>query len=59
MTTTPPGPIIAGGRSAGSQVACRTAAELGAAAYRDFWRDPWTVERHVDELLRVYAAPPA
>jgi uncharacterized protein len=30
--TTPPGPIIAGGRSAGSQVACRTAAELGAAA---------------------------
>jgi predicted alpha/beta-hydrolase family hydrolase len=30
--TTPPGPVIAGGRSAGSQVACRTAAELGAAA---------------------------
>jgi glycosyltransferase involved in cell wall biosynthesis len=35
------------------------AAALGGAAYRDFWRDPWTVERHVDELLRVYAAPPA
>jgi uncharacterized protein len=30
--TTPPGPLIAGGRSAGSQVACRTAAELDAAA---------------------------
>lgn len=30
--TTPPGPVIAGGRSAGSQVACRTAAQLGAAA---------------------------
>jgi predicted alpha/beta-hydrolase family hydrolase len=29
---TPPAPIIAGGRSAGSQVACRTAAKLGAAA---------------------------
>ena len=28
----PPGPIITGGRSAGSQVACRTAAQLGAAA---------------------------
>ena len=30
--TTPLGPIIAGGRSVGSQVACRTAAERGAAA---------------------------
>jgi hypothetical protein len=30
--TAPRGPIIAGGRSAGSQVACRTAAQLGAAA---------------------------
>jgi uncharacterized protein len=30
--TTSPGPIVAGGRSAGSQVACRTAAQLDAAA---------------------------
>ncbi|WP_328806613.1 alpha/beta hydrolase family protein [Streptacidiphilus fuscans] len=29
---TSPGPVIAGGRSAGSQVVCRTAKELGAAA---------------------------
>ncbi|MFJ8158951.1 alpha/beta family hydrolase [Streptomyces sp. NPDC094468] len=30
--TCPSGPMVAGGRSAGSQVACRTAAGLGAAA---------------------------
>lgn len=28
----PPGPIVAGGRSAGSQVACRTSSDLGAVA---------------------------
>jgi predicted alpha/beta-hydrolase family hydrolase len=32
VATSPPGPIVAGGRSAGSQVACRTAARLDAAA---------------------------
>jgi len=30
------------------------AARLGAAAYRWYWRDPWTAERHVDDLLEVY-----
>lgn len=30
------------------------AARLGEAAYRWYWQDPWTVERHVDELLDVY-----
>jgi glycosyltransferase involved in cell wall biosynthesis len=30
------------------------AARLGRAAYDWYWRDPWTAERHVDELLEVY-----
>ena len=30
------------------------AARLGSAAYDWFWRDPWTAERHVTELLRLY-----
>ncbi len=31
-----------------------TAARLGQAAYRWHWDNPWTVERHVDDLLAVY-----
>ena len=31
------------------------AASLGQAAYDWYWRDPWTVEQHVDQLLEVYA----
>jgi glycosyltransferase involved in cell wall biosynthesis len=30
------------------------AARLGRAAYDWYWRDPWTAERHVTELLRLY-----
>jgi glycosyltransferase involved in cell wall biosynthesis len=30
------------------------AAELGIGAYRWYWDDPWTSERHVDELLTIY-----
>ena len=37
---------------------------LGLAAYEWYWRDPWTTDRHVDDLLAVYrsvgsAAPAA
>lgn len=32
------------------------AARLGAAAYRWYWSDPWTVDRHVDDLLTHYGA---
>ncbi|HET7535295.1 MAG TPA: glycosyltransferase family 4 protein [Candidatus Didemnitutus sp.] len=30
------------------------AATLGRAAYDWYWNNPWTVDRHVDELLAVY-----
>lgn len=30
------------------------ARRLGEASYRWYWDDPWTVERHVDELLHLY-----
>lgn len=30
------------------------AARLGRAAYDWYWRQPWTSERHVTELLRIY-----
>jgi glycosyltransferase involved in cell wall biosynthesis len=30
------------------------AARLGRAAYDWYWRDPWTSDRHVSELLEVY-----
>jgi glycosyltransferase involved in cell wall biosynthesis len=30
------------------------AARLGRAAYDWYWGDPWSVERHVDDLLRIY-----
>lgn len=31
------------------------AARLGRAAYDWYWRDPWTVARHVDRLCEIYA----
>jgi glycosyltransferase involved in cell wall biosynthesis len=31
------------------------AKRLGDAAYHWYWDDPWTVERHVDELLTLYS----
>ncbi len=31
-----------------------TAAKLGASAHRWYWQNPWSVERHVDELLKLY-----
>lgn len=31
------------------------AGALGQAAYRWYWDDPWTTERHVAELLELYA----
>ena len=37
------------------------AARLGRAAYDWYWADPWTADRHVDDLLRHYhrvLAPP-
>jgi hypothetical protein len=30
------------------------AARLGRAAYDWYWADPWTAERHVDDLLDHY-----
>lgn len=30
------------------------AADLGRNAYLSYWKDPWTLERHVDELLGLY-----
>lgn len=30
------------------------AARLGRAAYEWYWRDPWSLERHVDGLLELY-----
>jgi glycosyltransferase involved in cell wall biosynthesis len=30
------------------------AADLGHAAYSWYWNDPWTIDRHVAELLEVY-----
>lgn len=30
------------------------AARLGRSAYEAYWRDPWTSDRHVSELLEVY-----
>lgn len=30
------------------------AARLGSAAYRWYWSEPWTTDRHVDGLLEVY-----
>jgi glycosyltransferase involved in cell wall biosynthesis len=30
------------------------AAQMGEAAYHWYWSDPWTVDRHVDELLHLY-----
>jgi glycosyltransferase involved in cell wall biosynthesis len=30
------------------------AAQLGRTGYDTYWRDPWTVGRHVDRLLAVY-----
>jgi glycosyltransferase involved in cell wall biosynthesis len=32
------------------------AASLGHAAYRWYWDNPWTVDRHVDDLLTHYRA---
>lgn len=29
---------------------------LGAAAYRQYWQEPWTRERHVTRLLEIYAS---
>lgn len=30
------------------------AGRLGAAAYRWYWDDPWTTDRHVTDLLEIY-----
>lgn len=30
------------------------AGRLGRAAYEWYWRSPWTAERHVSDLLRIY-----
>jgi len=30
------------------------AASIGQAAYDWYWNDPWTVQRHVDALTRIY-----
>jgi glycosyltransferase involved in cell wall biosynthesis len=30
------------------------ASRLGQAAYELYWRDPWTSDRHVSELLEIY-----
>ena len=30
------------------------AARLGRAAYEGYWADPWTLDRHVGELLGIY-----
>jgi glycosyltransferase involved in cell wall biosynthesis len=30
------------------------ASRLGQSAYDWYWRDPWTLDRHVDELLALY-----
>ena len=30
------------------------AESLGANAYREYWKDPWTLESHTNELLSVY-----
>ena len=27
----------------------------GRAAYDWYWQDPWSAERHVDDLLEIYA----
>ena len=32
-----------------------TAAALGQRAYDWYWSDPWTLDRHVDDLLALYA----
>jgi len=34
----------------------RLAADLGQAAYRWYWDDPWTTDRHVAGLLEIYRA---
>jgi glycosyltransferase involved in cell wall biosynthesis len=42
------------GQQIGAMQATGTAGKLGQNAYEWYWKDPWTTDRHVQDLLGVY-----